>query len=104
MGELGLWLFPVAGFETLIVSVTNNGVVTAGISGDELDALLTLLIEPYRWTVPEGSGEEQPDEEAPLSLLYDPLLPINFADTLGTWSGFEVLLMWNPEVLSTSAS
>ena len=44
-------------------------------------ALLTLLKEPYRWTVPEGSVEEQLDDEAPLSLLYDPLRPINFADT-----------------------
>ena len=68
-------------FETLIVSVTDNGVITAGICGDELDALLTLLKEPYRWTFPECSAEKQTDEEAPLSLLYDPLRPINFADT-----------------------
>ena len=68
-------------FETLDAGVTDNGVATAGICNDELDALLTLLKEPYRCTVPKGSAEEQPDEEAPLSLLYDPLRPINFADT-----------------------
>ena len=76
-------------FETVDASVMDNGVMTAGICGDDHDALLTLLKEPYRWPVPEGSAQEQPDEEAPLSLLYDPLRPINFADTGGTWSGFE---------------
>ena len=79
--------------EKLDAGVTDNGVTTDGICGDELDALLTLLKEPYRWTVPEGSAEEQPDDEAPLSLLYDPLRPIGFADTGSSWSDFDVLLM-----------
>ena len=70
LGELGLWLFPVAGlvFEKLDAGVTDDSVMTAGICGDELDALLTLLKEPYRWTVPEGPAQEQPDEETPLSI------------------------------------
>ena len=46
----GTWPLAVSsgGLETLIVSVTDNGVVTGGIYGDEIDALLTLLKEPYR--------------------------------------------------------
>ena len=113
-------------FEKLDAGVTDNGVTTAGICGDGLDPLLTLLKEPYRCTVPEGPAEEQPDEEAPLSLLYDPLRPMGFVDTGGTWPGFDVLLMllcfessrrsvanmlfrslWNPDVpwrAATSAS
>ena len=121
-------MFPVAGwvFETVDAGVMDNGVMTAGICGDDHDALLTLLKEPYQWTVPEGSAEKQPDEEEPLSQLYDPLRPMGFADTGGTWSGFDVLLMllcfessrrsvanmlfrslWNPDVpwrAATSAS
>ena len=42
------WAVSSGGLETLIVSVTDNGVVTGGIYGDEIDALLTLLKEPYR--------------------------------------------------------
>lgn len=60
-------------FETLDAAVTDNGVMTSGICGGELDPLLTLLKEPYWWEVPVGSAQEQPDDEAPLSLLYDPL-------------------------------
>ena len=83
MGELGPWLFPVASlvFEKLDAGVTDNDVMTAEICGNEFDVLLTLLKEPYWCSVMEGSAEEQPDDEAPLSLMYDPLRPINFADT-----------------------
>ena len=70
--------------ETLDAGVTDNGVTTTGICGDELDALLTLLKEPEWWTVPEGSAVEQPDDKAPLLLMYDPLRPMSFADTEGT--------------------
>ena len=112
--------------EKIDAGVTDNGVMTAGICDDELDALLTLLKEPYRRTVTEGSAEEQPDDEAPLSLLHDPVRPMGFADTGDTWSGIEMVLMllcfessrrsvanmlfrslWNPDVpwrAATSAS
>ena len=66
-------------FETLDAGVTDNG-------DDcwDIDALLTLLKEPEWWTVPEGSAQEQPDDKAPLLLMYDPLRPMSFADTEGT--------------------
>ena len=71
MGELGLWLFPVAGlvFDAVNAVVTDSGVVTAGICGDDHDVLLRLLNRPYRWTVSEDFAQKQPDDVAPLSLL-----------------------------------